>query len=164
MQSIIDSVSNLPTLIFSFFENILTTISNTLGDVWEAITSLPGLILDGIKDIFVPDTAVIEAEFNALLDKLEEKMGIFQYDLDNLFADSMQPGNIEGTFGTTLWSYTGAFVDFRWLIQGVEYFRPIIRGFLVLLMFFYNVRMALSMFGLSSGEIASAAASRRESK
>ena len=151
-------------MIYEKFTDILNTIATKLQSVIDTLTGIPSLILNGIKDIFVPDTAVIEQEFNALLDKLEDKMGIFQYDLDNLFADSMQPGNIEGTFGTTLWSYTGAFVDFRWLIQGVEYFRPIIRGFLVLLMFFYNVRMALSMFGLSSGEIASAAASRRETK
>lgn len=90
-------------------------------------------------------------------------MGILQYDLDNLFSGSSQPGNIEGSFSTSLWSYTGAFVDFSFLVRGIEYFRPIIRGFLVLLMFFYNVRMALSMFGLSSGEIASAAEKRRES-
>lgn len=154
----------IPGLIYEKFTDILTTIASRLQSLVDAITSLPSLILDGIKDIFVPDTVAIEQEFNTLLDNLYSKMGIFQYDLDNLFADSKQPGNIEGSFATTLWSYTGAFVDFSWLVRGVEYFRPIIRGFLVLLMFFYNVRMALSMFGLSSGEIESAASARRDSK
>jgi hypothetical protein len=99
-----------------------------------------------------------------MLTKLKAKIGINQYDLDNLFSSSSSPANITGTYNGGLWMYNGAFVNMAWLVQGVEYFRPYIRGFLVLLMFFYNIRQALSMFGLSSGEIASAAASRKGDK
>lgn len=122
----------------------------------ETLSGLPALILDGIKDIFIPDTAVIEAEFNSLLDSIKMKLGIDIYDLDNLFQSSTAPTDIETTYDGGLWSYTGKFVDMSWVVQGVEHFRPYIRGFVVLLLVFYNVRQALSMFGLSSGEIKSA--------
>lgn len=51
-----------------------------------------------------------------------------------------------------------------WVVKGVAEFRPYIRGFIVLLLGFFNVRQALDMFGLSSGEIESAAKSKGESK
>lgn len=79
-------------------------------------------------------------------------MGIFNYDLDNLVSNSSAPSNINSTFNFGLFSYTGTFVDFSFLVKGVEFFRPYIRGFIVLLLFFFNVRMAMSIFGLSSGD------------
>ena len=157
LTSIVNSFTEIPGLIYEKFTDILTTISERVQSVVDAITSLPSLILEGIKDIFVPDTVVIEQEFNTLLDNLQAKMGITNYDLDNLFSGSAAPTNINGTFNFGLFQFTGTFVDFSFLIKGVEHFRPFIRGFIVLLLLFFNMRMALNIFGLSSGEIQAAA-------
>lgn len=91
------------------------------------------------------------------MDGLKAKLGITAYDLDGLFSSSSAPADIEASYDGGLWKYTGKFVDMSWVVSGVEHFRPYIRGFIVLLLLFYNVRQALSMFGLSSGEIRSAA-------
>lgn len=114
------------------------------------------MIVDGIKSIFVPDTAVIEAQFNETMGGLRERLGIDVFDLDSLFSASSAPDDIEGSYSVGGFSYTGKFVDFKFLIEAVETLRPFIRGFIVLLLFFYNIRQALGMFGLHSGEIASA--------
>lgn len=89
------------------------------------------------------------------MEGLKAKIGIDVYDLDNLFSSSSAPTDITAEYNGGLWSYSGKFVDFSWVVQGVEYFRPFIRGFIVLLLVFFNVRQALSMFGLNTGEIAS---------
>lgn len=103
---------------------------------------------------------MIKQDFDNLLNGLQEKLGIDIYDMDNLFSASSAPGDVEATYDGGLWTYSGKFVDFSWVIQGVDYFRPYIRGFIVLLLVFFNVRQALSMFGLSSGEITGAYANK----
>ena len=105
---------------------------------------------------------MIKADFDNLMGNLKDKIGIDTYDLDNLFSSSSAPTDVKGTYNGGLWSYSGKFVDYSFLVQGVEYFRPFIRGFIVLLLVFFNIRQALSMFGLSSGEIESA--SKKEGK
>lgn len=133
-----------------------TSLWNWLGDILESITDIPELVLDGIRNIFVPDIDVIKSEFDGLMSTLKSKLGVDVYDLDSLFITSSAPEDIEASYSVGLFSYSGKFVDFTWFIYAVERLRGYIRGFLVLLLLIFNVRQALSMFGLSSGEIASA--------
>lgn len=44
-------------------------------------------------------------------------------------------------------------LDSSFLKQGVEYFRPFIRGFLVLLMFLFHVKQLIGFFGYNSGVV-----------
>jgi len=88
-----------------------------------------------------------------LVDDIKSKFGVELYDLDELFQYSSEPTDIETTYDGGLWKYSGKFVDMSWLVEGVEVFRPYIRGFIVLLLVFFHVRQALSIFGLSSGDI-----------
>lgn len=54
--------------------------------------------------------------------------------------------------------YVGEFklkvFDAKFFVDGVEFFRPFIRGFLVLLMFLYHVRQLIGFFGYDSGVVA----------
>lgn len=53
--------------------------------------------------------------------------------------------------------------DSKYLIDGVTFFRPFIRGFLVLLMFLYNVRQLIGFFGYDAGVVAGRSDVREES-
>lgn len=134
----------------------MSGIASACSDIIQGIKNLPSLIVDGIKGLFVPDTAVIEAKFNDTMGGLKERLGIDVFDMDSLFSASSAPDDIEGSYSVGGFSYSGKFVDFTYLIQAVDKLRPYIRGFIVLLLFFFNIRQALGMFGLHSGEIASA--------
>lgn len=46
------------------------------------------------------------------------------------------------------------FLDTKYLVQGVAYFRPFIRGFLVLMMMLYHIRQLISFFGYDAGVVA----------
>ena len=43
------------------------------------------------------------------------------------------------------------FLDAKWIVQGVDYFRPVIRGFWVLLLLFFNFKQLLSFIGQDPG-------------
>lgn len=143
----------------------LSGIGSKLSSLKESIVSLPASLIKGIKGIFVPDTEVIQGEFDKLLGGLKSKLGIDVYNFDNLFSSSQAPADIKGSYTAGgIWSYEGVFVDMSWVVKGVAEFRPYIRGFIVLLLAFFNIRQAFGMFGLSSGEIESAAKSKGGSK
>lgn len=44
--------------------------------------------------------------------------------------------------------------DTKYLIDGVTFFRPFIRGFLVLMMFLYHVKQMIGFFGYDAGVVA----------
>lgn len=88
----------------------------------------------------------------------------FGYDtsvFENLFSAGSSP--VEDEKGTYLiyglGSFNLTFMDSDPIKQGVSYFRPIIRGFLVLLMFFYNIKQILGFIRQDAGVITGKAVS-----
>lgn len=139
----------------------MSGIADKLSSIIEGITSIPLKIVNGVKEfileIFVPDTEEIGAIFDEVKDSVGNIIGLDNFSFDSIWGGASAPSDVDGSVNFGLFSYSGKFADFSYLAQGVEYFRPYIRGFIVFLLCIFNVRQALSMFGLSSGEIKSAA-------
>ena len=140
----------------------MSGIIDKLTSIVEGVVSLPITIaeylLQILHEIFVPDTDVINQQFNTTMENLKEKIGVTIFDLDNLFSSSGSPADINSNYNIAgVGTMNLKFVNYKYLVDGVNFFRPFIRGFIVLLLFFFNIRQLLSMFGLSSGEIESAA-------
>lgn len=131
-----------------------------LKSIWETLTNLPQLIVDGIKDIFIPDVEYIQSSFNSFIAELKMKFGFDTDFFDGLF-DSERP--VTDIFVDYTIPSVGDFrlkvFDTKYLYDGVSYFRPFIRGFIVLLMGLYNVRMALSFIRQDAGVVAGKAVS-----
>lgn len=111
-------------------------------------------MLDGIKSIFIPDAEGIKASFDSFVADLKAKFG-FNTDFFNDIAVGESPVhdeyvnyNIPGVGAFRLKVFDSSF-----LRQGVEYFRPLIRGFLVLLMALYNVKQVLSFIRQDAGVV-----------
>lgn len=112
------------------------------------------MILDGIASIFIPDTEYIETTFNAFLEEMQLKFGfdasafksLFQgeHAVEDVYTDYSIPG--VGAFRLKL-------LDASFLVDGVTFFRPFIRGFLVLLMLLYHIKQVISFFGYDSGVV-----------
>lgn len=114
-------------------------------------------MLNGIKEIFVPDTEELESIWQTTTSQISAKFGFAQYDLESLFTQERAVEDIEGDYKINgLGTMHIKFLDTTYLTQGITHFRPYIRGFIVLLCVFYNIRMAVGFFGYSSGEIKSA--------
>lgn len=125
-----------------------------MSDIWDSITSLPELILEGIKDIFIPDSDYIESSFNSFLSELKMKFNIDTGAFESLFT-SEQP--VSDTYVDYDLTGVGSFhlkvFDSKFLVDGVTFFRPFIRGFLVLMMLFYHIKQVIGFFGYDSGVV-----------
>lgn len=131
----------------------------------EDIKNLPQTILDGIKGIFIPDPQEIESSLNNFADELKLRFG-FQADfLKDFFSqeqtleDAKVDYNISGvgTFNLTIFnSY--------YLKMGIIHMRPYIRGFVVLLIFFFNVKMTLGFIRQDAGVVTGKAVSHSTKK
>lgn len=73
----------------------------------------------------------------------------------DVFADYTIPG---------VGKFNFKFFDTQYLYDGVTYFRPFIRGFVVLLMAFFNIRMILSFIRQDAGVVAGKAVSMSNKK
>ena len=83
------------------------------------------------------------------------------YNLDNLFDKSAKPTDVTADYTIHgVGTMTLPFANYKFLADGVNFFRPYIRGLLVLLLFLFNVRQLMSLFGLSTGEIVGYSASK----
>lgn len=116
------------------------------------------ILFDWIKDliyeVFVPDTELINEQFNNTVSNLKGRLGITMYNLDNLFDTSAKPTDVTAEYNIHgLGTMTLPFANYKYLADGVNFFRPYIRGLIVLLLFFFNVRQLMSMFGLDTGEM-----------
>ena len=135
------------SLIFNFFKS-------SLENIWSAIVAIPDAILSGFQSLFVPDSEVLKQELLDFFDLISGKFGFDTAFMDYLVSYGRPPSDISefyevpfvGTFNFT-------FLDVQYLISGVEYFRPYIRGFWALLLGFYNIKMALSFFNQDAGVV-----------
>lgn len=111
-----------------------------------------------MQEIFIPNTEDIDAIWQDTVDTISNKFGFISYDLGDLFSQSSEIEDIQGQYTFYgLGTLNLTFFDTEFLKQGLAHFRPFIRGFIILLCLFYNIRQALGFFGYSSGELKSAA-------
>lgn len=110
--------------------------------------------MNGIKDIFVPDTTELNNEFNAFLRELKNQ---FNFDTDffeNIATDGTPVQDVEEEYSISgVGTFKLKFFDTQYLYQGVEFFRPFIRGFIVLLLAFYNIKMLLGFIRQDAGVV-----------
>lgn len=105
-------------------------------------------------DIFIPDTEYIEKKFNTFLNDLQLRFGIDSAIFVGLF-DSSSP--VEDTYADIPIPGVGTFklklFDASFFVDGVAYFRPFIRGFLVLMMLLYHIKQLIGFFGYDAGVV-----------
>lgn len=105
-------------------------------------------ILDGIKGIFIPSDGFIEDKLEILKTNFVNAFGVTAYDMSLIFNEKQGFEDIT----CTLYGQTVTIVDMDNVVKGILKFRPIIRGFIVLLMIYYNINQCLSFIGQGSIE------------
>lgn len=117
------------------------------------------MIADGVKnilqDIFVPDSDYIDTAFNNFLEELQMKFNIETDSFQELFTSEKA---IEDVYADINIPNVGTMnvkvFDRSYFVDGVAFFRPFIRGFLVLMMVLYHIRQICSFFGYDAGVVA----------
>ena len=150
--SLAEKVGSIPSLIWDVFKDAFGNVTDFLGWIWDSIVELPSTIIEGLKEIFVPDTDDISSQFNALLDTLKMKFNFNTDFFTSIYDTEMPVTDVNGDYYIKgVGNLRLKFFDAKYVYDGVTYFRPFIRGFIVLLLAFYNVRMVLSFIRQDAG-------------
>lgn len=70
-----------------------------LSSIWQAVINLPQTIINGIQELFVPDSSTLEIQYNDMLTFFDEKFGFIAYPfvfISNFLsevADNVEVGN-----------------------------------------------------------------------
>ena len=116
--------------------------------MWHSITDLPNKIGLLIKDIFVPDTDELDYKIDAMVENISSQLGVQFNTLDRLFSRERAPEDVEENYNLSgVGTLKLKFFDSEYLIQGVAYMRPYIRGFIVLLLVLFVWRQIMSLIG-----------------
>ena len=152
LADIVESIISLPIKIGEAIGGIFYDLFNWLNPFSDdfILKIFFEWITDLLKEIFVPDTEQIKSNFNDMLESVSNSFGI-SFDSLEEFTDTWQEKptddiesdyNIHGVGTLKL-----KFLDTTYLVQGVNKFRPIIRGFVVLLLILYNYYQVLTFIG-----------------
>ena len=147
-KAFFDSLGNH---IINFKDNVLEfkdKVGDWFIDMGKKVLSVPDLILDGIKKIFIPEDGFIDSKLDEL-DTSLGRLGIGPYAMDNIFKSSQEITDVEisvmGSKGTIMRSDI--------VLKGIRYFRPAIRGFVALMLIFYNFNQFCSLIGFQGVSI-----------
>lgn len=123
-------------------------------EVKDAVLSLPTLILDGIKAIFIPDEGYIQESFDSFLEEMKMKFNLDTSAFENLFQGEAPVSDVNVDYRIPgVGQFNLKVFESSYLSQGVGYFRPIIRGFLVLMMLLFHVKQLIGFFGYDAGVV-----------
>lgn len=142
-----DFVKQIPGQVWSFFESAFSSLGDVVSNIWNAVKGIPDAILEGIKRIFIPDSDKIQSSIDRLKEVAKSKFGVESVDLSGIMGVGTEITNHSGTVEILGYSFTADFLDVSYLISGVTTFRPYIRGFIILLIFLYNINQFLHFIG-----------------
>lgn len=142
-QGVTQGITDFKDLAEGYFDGLI-----------EGVIGIPNAIKEKLEEIFVPDTEEIEGEFTAFLELLQTEFSFDTEFFENLFEDGEPVTDIYTDYTIPgVGEFNLKVFDTEFLVQGVEYFRPFIRGFLVLLMGFYHVHMILGFIRQDAGRV-----------
>lgn len=142
-----DFVKQIPGQVWSFFESAFSSLGDVVSNIWNAVKGFPDAILEGIKRIFIPDSDKIQSSIDRLKEVAKSKFGVETVDLSGIMGVGTEISNQTGTVEILGYSFTADFLDVRYLVSAVATFRPYVRGFIVLLIFLYNINQFLHFIG-----------------
>ncbi|MGC6178129.1 hypothetical protein [Lacrimispora sp. 38-1] len=122
-------------------------IISGLRNVVNAISSLPGkignAILDILKSLFIPADGYLEEKINYLVERFKGAFAVTPYDMSSVFSSEKELSDIT----VTMYGTTATIVNMDYVIEALTKFRKVIRGFITLLLLFYNINQFLAFIG-----------------
>ncbi len=141
-SNMIDTVVSLPGKINGYIVDLRDTVLEKLRSIIQGILDLPDKIGNSIKGLFLPSDGFIEGKIQHFRDKLYS-MGVDTYDMESIFNKEQPFADITCTIkGQTVTIVRMDVVD-----KVVKKFRPVIRGFMWLMLVFYNINQFLRFIG-----------------
>ena len=137
-------------MILNGIVNIFQTLWEWLGNILDFIKSIPTLILDGIKGLFIPDFNVIKSDIESLKKYVASKFNVSVFDLKTVVSSESAVGDTSATIVYGNYSVKTKVLDSRFLVKAVDFFRPYIRAILTLMLVIFNVNQFLNFINQHS--------------
>lgn len=134
LKSIVDVLGGIAYAIFNVF-------SDTLQSIIDGILSIPKAIFNFIKRIFIPEDGFIEDAKEKL--KIAFSHLLIEYDLTSLISGEKPISDIT----CTLYGQKVTILDSSIVVKGINAFRHIVRGFIVLMLILFNINQFLALIG-----------------
>ena len=165
--SVRDYVVDIYNKLFDLYNVVSIGIEDKLVSLRDSILNLPQNVANSFKQFFVVDVDELELIFTDTIDQISSKLGISsvssvalfderskpndsvdsKFDqISDVFSSEEAPGNITKQYyipGLKTFSFT--FVDYKYLISAVDFFRPLIRAFLYILLILFHVSQIMSL-------------------
>lgn len=144
-SNMINTVISLPSEIKGYIVDLRNTVLEKLRSIMQGIIDLPDKMGDAIMGLFLLSDDFIEGKIQHLRDKLLG-MGVDTYNMGSIFNTEQPFADITCTIrGQTVTIVRMDVVD-----KVVKKFRPVIRGFMWLMLVFYNINQFLRFIGQES--------------
>lgn len=138
----IDTVVSLPSKIKGYILDLRDTVLEKLRSIIQGILDLPDKMGDAIIGLFLPSDGFIEGKIDHFRQKLLG-MGVDTYDMGTIFNNEQPFEDITCIIrGQTVTIVRMDVVD-----KVVKKFRPTIRGFMWLMLVFYNYNQFMGFIG-----------------
>lgn len=143
--------------VFSWLSNIVNSLEKGFENLLAGIGKFFDDLLQGIIRIFVPEEDIISGYIDDIKTTFNKTFGIDKFDISPVFGVSSKPfQNVDFSINILGLDFSGIAVDFSFVDKALTTFRPVIRGFMVFLMFLYLVNQFLSIIGQTNMTIGSA--------
>ena len=141
LEGIKTAIGAVAGAVYDFFSPAIEFIKGILNNIIEFWKGLANLITNAVKRVFIPDDGVIES----IMDRLKANFNglLVSYDLKGLVTSSKMFSDITITMNKK----TMTVIDSSVIDTAIKHFRPIIRGFMVLLLILFNVNQFLAFIG-----------------
>lgn len=141
-------------------ENFYEAVLQYLQDILDTLKKVPEQIVAGLYEmfshLFAPSSEDVQADIDDLKKSIFDSVGFdieeLEATLSNVESEPIQDIYIDLKIGDS--TQRVKVFDTKFLIVGVNYFRPYIRGFIMLLMFFFvlnQISYILHIGGFSKG-------------
>lgn len=121
-----------------------------LKQIWEFVSGIPKAIIDGIlnilKTLFIPSEGYFASVVEDLGNAFKSAFNLSSFDVD-VFGSEKPLTNVTSDIDIAGQSRTVTLIDYKFLLDALVTFRPIIRGFCFLLIVTYNLNQFLSLIG-----------------
>lgn len=132
----------------------LTSILDKLNYLGQSIIGLPGRMIELLsklfKEIFIPDGEIMKKIFDDLVKHIQSKFPFLNYS-DKFINVFKGERFIEDISANLSLPYIGSFnfkiIESKYVNDGVQYFRSILRGWVILMMLFYHMNELFAFIG-----------------
>lgn len=113
----------------------------------QFVKDLPVILLDGLKSFFIPSDNFIDNCIEQIKKQFTITFGLSEFDISVAFGRDTLLSDVNSDYVIGSLNFSGTFVNYKYVIDAITFFRPYIRGFIVFMLVVYSFNQFLYLIG-----------------